>query len=70
MMKDALSRTVFFLSALGAIHLGVVGLLKYDFIAYLGTNIPIPYLEAVIYTIIGLSGLYSLVAMFYSPVCD
>ena len=53
----------FILVVIGAINWGLVGLFKFDLVAVLFGDMT--YFARVIYTLIGLSGIYSLLTLYY-----
>ncbi len=53
----------FILVVIGAINWGLVGLFKFDLVAVLFGDMT--YFSRVIYTLIGLSGIYSLLTLYY-----
>ena len=58
------SQTAHLLSAIGAINWGLVAFMNFNIALYLSVLLGVPYLEQLLYGLIGISGLYSLVYMF------
>ena len=52
------------IAAIGAINWGLVAFLRFNIVEYLQVVLPIPYLNMILYGIIGVSGIYTLFMMF------
>ncbi|MCF7899384.1 DUF378 domain-containing protein [Candidatus Babeliales bacterium] len=68
-MMKFLNGIAFFLSAIGAINWGLVAFFKFNLVEYLSGIINMPNLNAIIYAIVALAGVYSLIAIFTSYSC-
>ena len=53
-----------FLSAVGAINWGLVAFLKFNLVEFVNRILPIPYLNTLVYTLVAISGIYTLVFLF------
>ena len=56
MKNTALDATALTLSIIGAVNWGLIGLFKFDLVAFLFGNLT--WLSRIIYTLVGLCGLY------------
>ncbi|MCK4265528.1 DUF378 domain-containing protein [Candidatus Babeliales bacterium] len=63
-MKEMLSKLAAIFSAVGAINWGLVIFLRFDLVGWIHNLLGIPYVNAILYGIIALSGVYSLFAIF------
>ena len=56
MKNTALDATALTLSIIGAVNWGLIGLFKFDLVAFLFGSMPL--LSRIIYTIVGICGIY------------
>jgi len=70
MMHKIVGRLALFLTSLGAINWGLVAFLNFNLISYTASLVGFANVDMALYGVIGLSGLYSMVALFYCPVCS
>ena len=56
MKNTALNATALTLSIIGAVHWGLIGLFKFDLVAFLFGSMTL--LSRIIYTIVGIGGIY------------
>ncbi|MFA5075077.1 MAG: DUF378 domain-containing protein [Candidatus Babeliales bacterium] len=68
-MMKVLNGIAYFLSAIGAINWGLVAFFKFNLVEFLCNLVNMPNLNAVIYGVVALAGVYSLIAIFTCCSC-